>query len=535
MPSPDFDVIIVGSGPAGVSAVYPLVNAGLKVLLVDGGHLPSTLAEIPMPTDSGYIHNRIHDAEQWRWMIGPGYEAIKNLQNPSPKFRVPFHAYVFEDFNRLNNVAGENFFAVGSLARGGLSNAWGCGVAKYSREELSLFPFDQEDIEFSYNEVGKRIGISGCASDDMSDYFRLDEVSQPPIEMDVKHGYIYSKYYLKKSKGLIKPGFRLGHARVAALSKAFSGRKGCNLSGNCLWGCSRGALYTAASELRSLAKYKNFYEKPGFLVNSIGQSDGFNFINGINLSSGENEKITSRQIFMAAGTLASTKLVLNAINYSESKPLLSCPVAAYLMWLPKFLGAPKVNGFGLGQLSFAIELDSGHTGFGSTFSTIGIPVSEFAYHLPIGRRYAIDLMSNLLSSCIVGNIFLPGALSKARLKIVNGGLTIDGGDVAQSSVILSNAKNRLRREFLQLGVIMLPGSFTQSKTGSDIHYAGTLPMRHRPILGESSQFGEIVGLPGVYAVDGSSLPVLSERSHTLTIMANADRIARHVALKYKSR
>ena len=60
-------------------------------------------------------------------------------------------------------------------------------------------------------------------------------------------------------------------------------------------------------------------------------------------------------------------------------------------------------------------------------------------------------------------------------------------------------------------------------------------MRHRPILGESSQFGEIVGLPGVYAVDGSSLPVLSERSHTLTIMANADRIARHVALKYKSR
>lgn len=32
---PEFDVIIVGSGPAGTSAAYPLVKAGLKVLMVD--------------------------------------------------------------------------------------------------------------------------------------------------------------------------------------------------------------------------------------------------------------------------------------------------------------------------------------------------------------------------------------------------------------------------------------------------------------------------------------------------------------------
>ena len=35
---PDFDVIIVGSGPAGVSAAFPLVESGLNVLMVDGGH-----------------------------------------------------------------------------------------------------------------------------------------------------------------------------------------------------------------------------------------------------------------------------------------------------------------------------------------------------------------------------------------------------------------------------------------------------------------------------------------------------------------
>ena len=38
---PSFDVIVVGSGPAGVSAAFPLVESGLRVLMVDGGETPS--------------------------------------------------------------------------------------------------------------------------------------------------------------------------------------------------------------------------------------------------------------------------------------------------------------------------------------------------------------------------------------------------------------------------------------------------------------------------------------------------------------
>ena len=41
--------------------------------------------------------------------------------------------------------------------------------------------------------------------------------------------------------------------------------------------------------------------------------------------------------------------------------------------------------------------------------------------------------------------------------------------------------------------------------------------------------GELHGLMGVHVVDGACLPSLTEKSHTLTIMANADRIARRIA------
>ncbi|WP_235047360.1 GMC oxidoreductase [Vibrio mimicus] len=51
-------------------------------------------------------------------------------------------------------------------------------------------------------------------------------------------------------------------------------------------------------------------------------------------------------------------------------------------------------------------------------------------------------------------------------------------------------------------------------------------MKEKPVLGQCKLSGEVSGLENVYLVDGSSLPNLTEKSHTLTIMANADRIAR---------
>jgi len=58
-----------------------------------------------------------------------------------------------------------------------------------------------------------------------------------------------------------------------------------------------------------------------------------------------------------------------------------------------------------------------------------------------------------------------------------------------------------------------------------MHYAGTVPMRADPEGHQATHEGEVRGLPGVFVVDGSALPSLPAKAHTLTIMANADRIA----------
>jgi choline dehydrogenase-like flavoprotein len=97
--------------------------------------------------------------------------------------------------------------------------------------------------------------------------------------------------------------------------------------------------------------------------------------------------------------------------------------------------------------------------------------------------------------------------------------------------IFQKTVSKLRKAYGRLGGFLLPKSCTLGRPGGDIHYSGTMPMSSNPELGQTDQYGEVFGLKGVYAVDGASLPSLNAKPHTLTIMANADRIGHKISSK----
>jgi len=135
-----------------------------------------------------------------------------------------------------------------------------------------------------------------------------------------------------------------------------------------------------------------------------------------------------------------------------------------------------------------------------------------------------------LGACVVGNLFLPGHLTAGEARLNKDGALVVSGTFREAVVpLMKEAAQKLRQSYRRLGALLLPGSFTVGLPGGDVHYAGTVPMRTQPRIGESSPLGEIAGLEGVHVVDGACLPILSEKPHTLTIMANADRIGRKVA------
>ena len=293
-------------------------------------------------------------------------------------------------------------------------------------------------------------------------------------------------------------------------------------------------MYSSTDDLPRLRKHENFSELSGFVVDGLNRCDGYWAVDGQTTSGGERRSITASRVVLAAGTLATARIVLKTLNHRRPVPLLSCPTAAFLLWLPRLLGAPRMPGFGLGQLSFSLDIHNNISAFGSTFATTGIPISEFVRHVPMRRRCGIDLLRGLLSSCVVGNLFLPGHLTDAEAKLDNdGSLIVSGRYVDEVMPLMCGASRKLRKAYWRLGAILLPGSFTVGRPGGDIHYAGTLPMRKTPDVGETSQVGEVKGLEGVYVVDGACLPALPEKSHTLTIMANANRIGSLIAMKFR--
>lgn len=517
------DVLIVGSGPAGVSAAFALLGRGLRVLMVDGGRTPRQ-----SPPEGDYLQLRHHDTDQWKWMIGRDFHALRQARAVSPKLRVPGFDYVFEDFETSNPMAATGFIALGSLAAGGLSNAWGCGVAKWSEAELSSFPFRSTDLDASYAVVARRMGLSGANADDLQAYFGVDAWSGPPVPLDTLQQSLRNRYDLAREK-LVHRGFRLGRSRVAVLTEAREGRLPCNLQGNCLWGCSRGALYSAAHDIAILKQNPRFDYLPGFVVSGV-TGGTVPAVQGKGPAGAAVHR--ARRVLLAAGTLATSRLVLQALPGITELPLHSCPTAAFLLWVPSQFGRGPSPAFGLGQLSFALGLPQNLRAFGSLFNPQGIPLAEFVRHAPLGKPAAVDVLGTLLRSSAVGNVFLPSSMPSARLsRRTDGSMQIDGMKAADHEKSMALVRHHLGTSFRKLGAHIIPGSFTAGAPGSDIHYGCSMPMRSSPALGETSVYGEVEGLPHVHAIDGSCLSALSEKSHTMTIMANADRIGRHLTEK----
>ena len=519
-----FDVIIVGSGPAGISSAHPLIKAGLSVLMVDGGNLPAH-----QPPELDFISWRSTDQNQSNLMIGKNFYSLRPGVAGSPKLRVPGLEYVFKDYLDFNRIINDGYATVGSLAAGGLSNAWGSGVACLSDAELSRYPFPSSQIKRSYETIANRIGVSGLSNDDLQSYHGVDQWAQKPIELDYIHRYLFSKYQERLS-GNSDSLFHLGRTRLATLSEDLGDRRACSLSGNCLWGCVNKSIYSASDEIAALKLHKNFKYLSGFRVLGIGIQHGSSFIEGVYLSGNIHERFEAKKIFLAAGTIASSALAFKALNFFKEVSVLSCPTAAFMIWVPRFLGKQRETGFGSGQLAFRLKLSANNFyAYGATFSTLGIPVSEFLSKVPMKAPYGLTMLRNLLSSCIVGNLFLPGHLGGGKIQLNQKGALIARNEPNSKVMdLVLESKSILAKGYRKIGGVLLPGSFTIGNPGGDIHYAGTMPMRVNPALGESDRNGELMGLPGVHVVDGASLSSLTEKPHTFTIMANADRIARCV-------
>ncbi|MFT4098715.1 MAG: GMC oxidoreductase [Rhodoblastus sp.] len=498
------DVIVVGSGPAGVSAAWPLVLAGLRVLMVDGSAADEP-ARIPR--------------EKWKQRFGADFRGLELDSDISPKLATPQAHAVRENYDARLGIETRNFLAVGSLGRGGLSKIWGALAEPFSDDELARFPFPPSELAASCSAVQRRIGTSGGADAD------THVLTNPAARK------LLARY---RSRGA--RGFALHPACNAVLSQDRDERSACNACGECLYGCARGAIYDSALELPALRRFVNFTYAPDHFVHGLGEENGRPFADVE--TRGGRARLHAHAVVLAAGCIATTALGLRRIGHvGRPVRLLSNPAAAAAFVSPFLIGAGKSqDAFSLGQLFFRIETAAGRAA-GVVYGADALPADLFAARLPLSRPLALRLAHALAPALLVATCYAPGDLSRNRIAVEDEGgrprIVITGEHTAEAGAALDQALAALRRNFIALGVLPVPGSASFLPPGADVHYAGTLPMGGAGAVATSTA-GELNGATNVFVADGACLPDLPATHPTLTIMANADRIGKEIARRFKA-
>lgn len=520
-------IIIIGSGPAGVSAAFPLVTRGISVLMLDGGRSEDSTP--PLPSQQSLRALR-QNPEYWKMMIGEQFQRLEEFGVSSPKFRVPTLSRLFSEFNSHYKIHTDRFVAIGSLAKGGLSNMWGAGVSMFDDSDLADFPISQRDLLASYRSVSRRIGVCGI-NDDLAVSHGYDEDLLPPVEPRDNLKLLYSRYRANPTLALAR-GIRIGLGRNAVLTKGHNGRNPCIECGLCLYGCAQDAVWSAKYDLETLLRHSNFAYRGNVFVTRLRKTDTGYVVTARTHTSHGTINVEAHTILLACGAIGSAKLVLDALaRHDTDVSLLSSPVTSFAMLVPRWWRrglADDIN-FALAQLTFRLDepdLKGGYAS-GHFFAADTIPAAEFIPYLPFSYPQSRRIIRLLQPSLVLGNCYLSSHYSQNSMRLrPSGELEIKGNFSPDLERSIAAVKKRFAKTMRHYGCFVLPGSFRLTRPGEDVHYAGTVPMRTTPALNETTSRGEVQGLPGVYVVDGGALTTIPAKPHTLTIMANADRIAR---------
>lgn len=482
------DVVIVGSGPAGISAAWPLVRVGLRVLMLDASSGPAPAS----PTHPSLADFR-SDPDRWKTAFGADLAGLAVGGDVSPKFATPLARHALRGFDR--GVETNGFMAAGSLGQGGLSAIWGGLAAPFAPDDMEGFPFRPDALAPHYRAAAERIGL---------------QMAEPT--------HAAARAMLAKHQD--GDDFSLSAAPNAVHQDA------CVACGLCLYGCARGAIYNAADELPALRRRANFSYRSGARVRRLGR-EGLSQV--IEL---DGERITAPVVVLAAGTIATTGLALGRLQkFGQPVRLLSNPAAATAFLAPGLVGRPAAaaNAMSLGQLFF--RLGAQDRSAGVIYGADGLPLSLVADRLPLSRPAALRVARLLAPALLPATLYLPGSYSDNAVMVgEDGRVVIHGRRTPEAEARLRQDVALLKKRLSKLGVVGLPGSTALLEPGADVHYAGTLPMG---AAGGTTIEGELNDAPGVFIADGASLPRLPAVHLTLTVMANAARIGEGIAARHR--
>jgi choline dehydrogenase-like flavoprotein len=526
------DVIVVGSGAAAVSAAWPLVTTGRRVVMVDAGVQDQRYeAQVP-PTAWSRI--RRTDPGQHRYFLGEGFEGVPVGASRVGSQLTPPRAYVTARTGELTPRHDRGFVGLESLATGGLASAWGAAVLPWVEEDFAGLPVTLGEMKPHYDAVAELMGVCGGAGDDLSAVFHDPAGMMPAAGVDSASMRILERYERGRS-GIVASGLRLGRARLAAATTVHRGRGPLTANDMDFW-CDHGrGVYRPRWTLEEMLGRENFSYRPGVLVHAFARgNDGRLIVRGTDTTAGGVVELAGRRVIVAAGALGTARIVLRSLGR------LGVPVPLVTNHSPYYA---TLN---LGMIGRRAE-DARHsltqlTGFyrgtpGSAkvqvYSYRSLLTHKLLKETPLAMGPARRALRATIPMLSIWGVHHPDEPGRGKDLVLEAAPAAGPGlpaDRLRTRYAQSEAERdrqarvegELRTLMWRLGCV--PLKRVDLGFGASIHYAGMFPMAARPGDLGTDASGKLAGWDGVHLADGSVFPRLPAQGLTFTMMANAHRI-----------
>ena len=387
------------------------------------------------------------------------------------------------------NITSKGFEAIGSLAKGGLSNIWGGGIQPYSNNELLEFPYTHDEINIIYRKIYHILTGS-------------------------KH-----KAFINNE---IKNGEFIMSDPLLAINTRIKNSDSCN-SKTCADGCivCNKNIFNSKDEIDHFINLKKIEYMPGLFIKSIIMVNGLYIIKCLDLSSNKIISIKASTIYCCLGAISTSKIVLGMSEENNEIPLLSTPGGSFFLF--SYQNFHKMEHGILSSKSFTGGIEN-YKYEGNIFPFSKNLVCAY-FGEPIGRILNFMLRRILFSKLFIANIYFDSDMSSSTIAINNDELIINSKTTSRLKLFFRKAINIIKKELFSRGLLVIPFSGKLLLPGQDIHYGGSVPMKKNPKKNQCNFNGELEGYKNFYITDASSLPFLASKGQSFNAMANAYYIA----------
>jgi len=443
-------------------------------------------------------------------------------------------AFPFSEFGQLGEVTGEpgtNTHVV-SGAYGGFSNTWGAQTMVYSDASFSDWPFSRSALEPDYRAILNEIPYA-AEEDDYNEFFPLWAPAEPLPPLSRGSQRVLDRYR-RHRVSVRRHGVIVGKARLA-----MRGSK-CVSCGLCMTGCPYSYVYSASQTFDQLIAAGKVHYTGGLVATSLGERDGRPFVTVRDTASGEVETLTADKIFVGIGSVATTRLVATSLDRFD-EPMHFRESVQFVMPFVSLAsnGALRQDdSFTLNQFNLLLPFDEAGRDLVQVHAYSYNDAMDLAIPGVLRMPALKGVGTQLLKHLTVGLGYLPSwwspgfdvTFTKPSSSGQLAHVAIAAATSANESAKRLRAVNvRLLKVARQLGIAPVVPMVSMSAPGKSYHFGGSFPHSNVPTAGrESDLLGRVDPWRHIHLVDATVFPTISATTFTLTIMANAHRIARTV-------